>query len=159
MTTTESFAKLPRPVWFLAGVIVVLFIGLTDYATGEEISFSIFYLLPVGITTWFVGRNTGLFFATISAISWLAADLFGGHLYSHPAIPYWNMLVRFGFFLIVLIILSRLKGTYEHVKALSRVDPLTGVLNAKGVSEPSERRDRTGPQVRPPVYRGVYRPG
>jgi hypothetical protein len=50
-TTTESFPKLPRPVWFLAGIIVVLFIGLTDYATGEEISFSIFYLLPVAITT------------------------------------------------------------------------------------------------------------
>jgi hypothetical protein len=56
-TTTESFPKLPRPVWFLAGIIVVLFIGLTDYATGEEISFSIFYLLPVAITTWFVGRR------------------------------------------------------------------------------------------------------
>lgn len=78
-----------------------------------------------------MGKNTGLFFATISAISWLAADLFGGHQYSHPAIPYWNMLVRFGFFLIILIILSRLKGTYETVKTLSNVDPLTGVLNGR----------------------------
>lgn len=134
-TTTESFPNLPRPVWFLAGIIVVLFIGLTDYATGEELSFSIFYLFPVAITTWFVGRNTGLFFAVISAGCWLAADLFGGHGYSHPAIPYWNMLVRFGFFLVILIILSRLKVAYEHVKTLSSVDPLTGVLNGRAFQE------------------------
>ena len=134
-TTTESLTRLPRPVWFLAGTIVVFFIGLADYATGEEISISIFYLLPIAITTWFVGRSTGLFFAAISAISWLAADLYGGHRYSHPAFPYWNMLVRFGFFFIILIVLSRLKAAYERVKTLSRVDPLTGVLNGRAFQE------------------------
>ncbi len=134
-TTTESFAKLPRPAWFLAGMILVLIIGLTDYATGEEISFSIFYLLPVAMTTWFVGRNTGLIIASVSAICWLAADLYAGHHYSHPAIPYWNMLVRFGFFLILLIVLSRLKIAYEHVKTLSSVDPLTGVLNGRAFQD------------------------
>ncbi|MGA7104521.1 MAG: GGDEF domain-containing protein [Candidatus Deferrimicrobiaceae bacterium] len=110
-------------------------IGLTDYATGEEISFSIFYLLPVAVTTWFVGRSTGLFFAVIGAISWLAADLFGGHRYSHPAIPYWNMMVRFGFFLIVLIIMSRLKSALESERILSGVDPLTGAANARAFQE------------------------
>lgn len=130
-TTTESFARLPRPAWFLAGTIVVFLIGLTDYATGEEISFSIFYLLPVAMTTWFAGRKTGLFFAALSAICWLAADLLGGHRYSHPAIPYWNMMVRFGFFLIVLITLSRLKSALESERILSGVDPLTGVANTR----------------------------
>jgi len=134
-TTTESFARLPRPVLLLAGTIVVIFIGFADYATGEEISISIFYLLPVAFTTWFAGRSTGIFFAALSAISWLAADLFGGHRYSHPAIPYWNMLVRFGFFFIILIVLSRLKAAYEYVKTLSRVDPLTGVLNGRAFQE------------------------
>ena len=134
-TTSEVFDNVPRPVWFLVGITLVFLIGLTDYITGEELSFSVFYLLPVAVETWFVGRNTGLLFAVISAISWLAADLFGGHRYSHPAIPYWNMLVRFGFFLILMIVLSRLKVAYEHVKTISRVDPLTGVLNGRAFQE------------------------
>ena len=133
--TTEYFSRLSRPAWLLAGTIIILLVGLTDYLTGEELSVSIFYLLPVAITTWFAGRGTGLFFAIMSAISWLAADMFGGHRYSHPAIPYWNMLVRFGFFLVILIILARLKAAYEHVKTLSSVDPLTGVLNGRAFQE------------------------
>ncbi|MGB7970710.1 MAG: GGDEF domain-containing protein [Candidatus Deferrimicrobiaceae bacterium] len=132
---TGFFDRLPRPARLLVGTIVVFIIGLADYATGEEISISIFYLLPVAITTWFMGRNTGIYFAAISAVAWLTADLFGGHRYSHPAIPYWNMLVRFGFFLIILIVLSRLKDAYEHVKTLSSIDPLTGVLNGRAFQE------------------------
>ena len=134
-TTSEFFDNVSRPVWLLVGFIAVLIIGDVDYATGQEIHISIFYLLPVAATTWFVGRTTGLVFAAISAASWFAADLFGGHHYSHPAIPYWNMLVRFGFFLIVLIVLSRLKVAYEHVKTLSSVDPLTGILNGRTFQE------------------------
>ncbi len=130
-TTTESFARLPRPVWFLVGIIFVFLIGLTDYATGEELSFSIFYLLPISITTWFVGRNTGIVFALISALCWLSADLLGGHWYSHPAIPYWNVMVRFGFFLVVLIVISRLKSALENERVLSGLDPLTGAANAR----------------------------
>jgi len=128
-TTSAFFASLPRPVWFLVGIIAVFLIGLTDYATGEEISFSIFFLLPVAITTWFVGRHTGIFFAVISALCLLAADLLGGHRYAHPAIPYWNMMVHFGFFLIVLI--ARLKSAMESERILSGVDPLTGAANVR----------------------------
>jgi len=132
MTNTLAFfSRLSRPVWFLVGIIVVFLIGITDYVTGDELSFSIFYLLPVAITTWFVGRNTGIVFAVISAVCWLAADLLGGHRYSHPAIPYWNMTVRFGFFLIVLITIARLQSALERERILSGVDPLTGAANAR----------------------------
>lgn len=122
---------MPRAAWYVISVLLTLLIGCIDYVTGYEISFSLFYLLPVMITTWNLGRKQGIFFAVLGAIAWFLADQMAGHLYSHPAIPYWNMMVRFGFFLAVLISVSRLKTAYEHVKTLSSVDPLTGVLNAR----------------------------
>ena len=120
--------------WIASALILVLFVGAADYLTGSEIGFSIFYLLPVMIATWYVGMPAGIVLAVISAIAWLLVDQ-QEHVYRHSAIPYWNMGVRFGFFLIVLIILSRLKSAYSREKALSRLDPLTGTLNGRAFQE------------------------
>lgn len=126
---------LSRLLRLLGGITVVLLIGVVDYASGREITLAILYLLPVAGATWLMGRGTGVFFAVISAVSSVAADLVAGHQYSHSAIPYWNMFVRFGFFLTVVVILSRLQSSYEREKALSTQDALTGVLNGRAFQE------------------------
>jgi len=120
--------------WIVSALILVLSVGTADYLTGSEIGFSIFYLLPVTIATWYVGMPAGIALAVISAIAWLLVDQ-QEHVYRHSAIPYWNMGVRFGFFLIVLIILSRLKSAYEREKTMSSLDPLTGALNGRAFQE------------------------
>ena len=43
----------------VVGVLTVILIGLIDSVTGAEISLSIFYLVPIGFTTWFAGRKIG----------------------------------------------------------------------------------------------------
>lgn len=130
----ETQKKFLKIFWIAGALIMVLAVGMADYLTGSEISFSIFYLLPVTLATWCVSRQAGIALAVISAITWLMLDL-EGKVYSHPAIPYWNMLVRFGFFLIVLIILSRLKSAYERERVLSSLDSLTGLLNGRAFQE------------------------
>ena len=92
----------------LVGLACILGIGVLDYLTGSEISFSVFYLAPVSLVAWFVGKRTGLLMSVCAALTWLAADWMPLH-YSHPAIGYWNAVVRLGFFTIVSIILSNLK--------------------------------------------------
>ncbi len=82
------------------GIILVVLVGFLDYIAAPEIGFSIFYLLPISLTAWFVGVATGLFMSFTSAAMWLALDLIKGGPYSHSFIPYWNSLVRFGFFLL-----------------------------------------------------------
>lgn len=134
MKERETPKKLLTLFWIALALILVLVVGTADFLTGFEISFSIFYLLPVMLTTWYVGMPAGIVLAVISAIVWLLVDL-EGHVYSHSAIPYWNMTVRFGFFLISLIILSRLKSAYEREKTLSTLDPLTGLLNSRAFQE------------------------
>jgi len=66
-----------------------------------------------------------------SAITWLIADFTSGHIYSHSAIPYWNMSVRLGTFLIITFLLSTLKSALEHEKELARTDSLTGIANRR----------------------------
>ncbi len=102
-----------RAVLITAGFISIFAIGWADYETGLEMSFSIFYMFPVIIITWVANMWTGVLASLISAFIWGTADRLGGHYHSYEWIPYWNSLVRLGFYLIVTFMLSRLKTGYE----------------------------------------------
>ena len=49
-------------------------ICLVDLLTGPEIGFSLFYLIPVVLTAWYVGRGPGVIVAVAGALAWLFAD-------------------------------------------------------------------------------------
>jgi len=95
------------------GIILLILIGIIHYMeavmTKGELSFSIFYLLPILLVSWYVNLRAGIILSFICAIMWEAIDFMTGSAYSHPFIPYWNTSVRLGFFLIIAIMLSRLK--------------------------------------------------
>jgi hypothetical protein len=91
-----------------------------DYVSGSEVSFSLFYLAPITLMTWWAGRRVGVAVASLSALVWLGADLLSGHRFTHPLIPFWNALVRLGFFLIVVSLLTRLKHAYEEQRRIAR---------------------------------------
>jgi diguanylate cyclase (GGDEF)-like protein len=121
-----------NPIFFLiSGLFLVVVLGIIDKITGAEISFSIFYLIPVIFVTRFSDRWVGIFISGASAMAWLMADLMAGQIYSHWVIPYWNAIMRFGFFLVNVYILSRLKDALEMEKMLSRIDSLTGIANGR----------------------------
>jgi signal transduction histidine kinase len=108
----------PRTRIVFLGLLSVAFLWLLDYLTGYEISFSIFYLLPVVMVAWYVNQRAGLLISFSAAASWLLAELLAGSSYSHPAIPLWNTLVRLGFFLIVTYILSTLRIARQNQENL-----------------------------------------
>jgi len=94
---------------FLIGLSGLAFVGLLDWATGKEISFSILYLLPIGLAAWHGGWRVGAALSVLGASAWFGIDRLGGVIYSHAYIPYWNALVRFGFFLLITYLLTRVR--------------------------------------------------
>jgi hypothetical protein len=79
--------------------LLVAVVGATDQLTGYELSISIFYLIPVGFGSWYLRWHFGIVMCIVSAATWFVIDYTSGHQYSHPAIPFWNTGVRFGFFI------------------------------------------------------------
>ena len=112
-------------------IIFIILLGIVDYFTGYEVSFALFYLLPVSLVAWFAGKKAGFFIAIIAAATWHAANSLAGELFSNPFIPYWNTATRLGFFTIVTFILSKLKFALEHERSLSHTDYLTGVGSSR----------------------------
>lgn len=121
-----------RSAWavFAMALALIASLGAVDYLTGSEVSFSIFYLLPVSLAAWYA-RPLREVVCLLSASTWLAMDIAAGGAYSAVWIPVWNTLVRFGFFVIVARLLGNLRGALEAQTALAERDGLTGALNAR----------------------------
>lgn len=131
----SRFKKRSRLFWAITGFTLIAGVGSVDFLTGYEFSFSLFYLLPISLTTWYVGIRLGFATSVVSAFVWLTADVYSGHLYSNILIPYWNTAIRFGFFLITTLLISALSKALEQEKELARIDNLTGAVNKRFFSE------------------------
>lgn len=114
------------------GLGLILIFGLIDHVTGYDLSFSIFYVVPVAVASWYGNRNRGLAIALASAAVWLAVDLAAGHPYTYAIIPFWNVTVRLGFFLIISRLLTMLRHQLQREKNNARTDTLTAVWNTRG---------------------------
>ncbi|MDH5735365.1 MAG: GGDEF domain-containing protein [Gammaproteobacteria bacterium] len=115
------------------------FIGVLDYLSGSELSFSVFYTMPIMLAAWYGGKKEGFIVAVVSAIIWLCADLASGAHYTMLLAPVWNTLVRLAFFLIILRLLIIVKEKFELEESLADTDPLTGLANRRYFQEQLER--------------------
>ena len=131
MNLITALEKRSKLFWVATGFGLVALLGAFDFVTGYEISFSLFYVMPISLVTWFTSRRFGVITSIASALIWLWADVATGRNYSHPLIYFWNTAIRFGFFIIITLLLSELKRILEHERWLSRTDSLTGAVNAR----------------------------
>ena len=122
----------------VVALLIIFLLGLLDEVTGFEISFSLFYVLPVAYLAWFVGRRAGILISVISATVWLISNHLAGQKFSNDAIPYWNTAVRLIFFLIIMYLLTSLRQSLEREKLLSRTDYLTGTWNLLSLYEKAD---------------------
>ncbi|MCC7518757.1 MAG: hypothetical protein IT578_06190 [Verrucomicrobiae bacterium] len=88
-----------RRVMQAFGAILLFAIALGDYATGIEVHFTCFYLIPILLVTWFSGRRAGFGMALFSALLWPVIFVFGVPVGLTKGTLLWNALNR-------LIILS-----------------------------------------------------
>lgn len=114
-----------------SSLLLLAAVAAMDYFSGDELSFSIFYLIPVAVSAWYAGRRSGMVACFICAVTWFAVERSSAYVYSHSAIPYWNAAVRLGFFVIVTQLLTRLHLALSIQTSLAQRDGLTGIMNAR----------------------------
>lgn len=105
----------------LVGALLVLAFGYIDFLTGIEITFSAFYVLPIYLVTWHVGRSTGIFFALCSAVPMLLADHLTPHGQTSTLVPLWNFAVRLTIFLATIHFISELQNKQRRKRELERI--------------------------------------
>ena len=89
---------------------LVVVIGAIDYAAGNELSFSVFYLLALGLAAWSVGKGFAYFISVFSVIVSLVGDLAAPARYANHLAPFWNAFIVLAFYFVVVSLLTRLRA-------------------------------------------------
>jgi len=130
-----SYLYKKRPAyWMMLGIFLVVIIGAADFFTESKLSLFLFYLAPIIMVTWFLGRNFGLVVSLLCVITWLAVNVLEGQTQSHSVLTYLNSFIRFIFFAAVAWHTPALKA-FEHEKEIGRFDYLTGAANRRYLTE------------------------
>ncbi|HLO30683.1 MAG TPA: GGDEF domain-containing protein [Anaerolineales bacterium] len=119
----------------VAGILSIGLLGAIDFLTGNEVTFSLFYLAPIALVTWCVNQNAGLLMSFLSALTLLGAEIEAGQTYSHPYIYILNTLIRAMFYVIVTYLVAQLQTARREEQFAARTDFVTGVINRRYFNE------------------------
>jgi K+-sensing histidine kinase KdpD len=116
-------------------ILLLAVIGAGDYYTGTEYNFSLFYFIPVALTSWTISRRAGYYAALSSAIVWTIVDYFG-RLSLTIWLLTWNILFQFVLFIVFATIISQIREMiieYRRVnselhRALTKVKQPSGLI-------------------------------
>lgn len=129
---------MPPTVVVVSALVIAAAIGWADHAAGADLSFSLFYLVPIGIVATFAGRGWGVFLAAVCAVIALLGDVAAAEGRAGLA-PYWNAVSRFGVLIVVVIVFAQLRRAHQRERRLARIDPLTGAANYRSFEEAAQR--------------------
>jgi diguanylate cyclase (GGDEF)-like protein len=118
--------------------VMVIAIGLVDYFTGTDFSVIIFYLVPIFLSTWFIGIWAGVALSISSAIIWALANNIFSRVFSHSFVPYWNFMLYLASFFVAAYYVRLLKTSLEQERQVSWSDFLTGAVSRRHFLELAE---------------------
>jgi diguanylate cyclase (GGDEF)-like protein len=121
--------------WTAVGFGSIGLLGIIDTLTGNEITFSLFYLAPIVIVTWAVNQNAGLLMSVVSAVTLLGAEIAAGQTYSSPTIYVVNTFIRTMFYIIVTYLVAELQKARREEQLAARTDFVSGAANARHFHE------------------------
>ena len=99
-------------------LLLLVGLGWLDFKTGFELNLFIFYSLPVGIASWYLGLWPGVLMSVASALAWWLADRSAGQKYSSDFVLYWNSAIHIGCFLINAFSIAKTRETLDRQREL-----------------------------------------
>jgi PAS domain S-box-containing protein len=116
----EYLNRRSRTTLVLMGLVLVIYIGELDYATGPMVAMMAFYLIPICFVAWFAGRWPGIFIAAISAAIWFGAKYLDPGSIDKHLLLLWNTVQRLGLFALLAVLTSEVAERKRVEQALRR---------------------------------------
>ncbi|TNJ38258.1 hypothetical protein FGF66_09695 [Chlorobaculum thiosulfatiphilum] len=153
----------PAPSLRMVAVIAgIAMLGGLDWFTGYELSFFVFYFVPIAYAAWRFGLSAAIAAVVLSGISWFLADIFAGHSYSSNFYEIWGTMTRFAAFIAIGWSVARMRQMLDHErqiaeklrKALSEIQVLESFLPI--CAECKKIRDKDGEWTELEEYFGQH---
>jgi len=134
----EYFGKQSNSFVVTVALILTVIIGVINHFTSKELSFLVFYIIPVFMGTWFIGTWAGVVLSVCCAITWAFANNVFNHSYDHAYIPYWNFTMYAGFLIATTYYLKLLKKSQEQERQVASTDFMTRAVSRRYFLELAE---------------------
>jgi signal transduction histidine kinase len=102
--------------------ILVALVGYGDFREGDENSMLLFYMVPIGLATWYRGAALGVTMVLLS----LAADFISDEVAGVANSGAWNLTTSFLYYTVFVVLLSRWHSLLKDMHA--RVEERTADL-------------------------------
>lgn len=129
----------------------VLLVAEVDFVSGVELRVYPLYYLPLTFAAWYLGRSWTVVAAGLCTLSWVGSNSLAGLTYSSPGIWFFNATMHGMSFLVVGLLVAKLKSALADAEQLSRLDPLTSLLNARAFYDEAHRMVSLGRRKQRPV--------
>ena len=130
----DRLSRHPRR-WTLVSFLLIFVLAFLDYITGQDLTFSLFYQIPVGLVAWSSTRRWSYFAAVLSAGCWISADLLADGLAKKLGYYAWDFCSELAILFVLTYILHSLRFSLERERRHSRTDPLTKAANSRAFRE------------------------
>lgn len=141
--------RLRRRHAFLAAVLLFFLLSIADLTTTSQLRLFPLYLVPVLLSTWYLGPAWGVGFSLAATVVSMSVGIFIAHPYSHSSFFYFDVIGQFLsllIFLWVVQIASQLHGAATREASRARTDFLTGIANRtaffEALGQETERHER-----------------
>ena len=111
----------PKQVVVLVCILFITLMALVDFVTGYEMFFFTFYLLAIFWGTWRVSTLIGVLLSALSVTAWISSNIEAGAHYSSYIVPVWNAAIMFTIYVIVVLLLGRLRKIHSELEERVRL--------------------------------------
>jgi diguanylate cyclase (GGDEF)-like protein len=139
MTILDRLGQRSQTFLITLGFLLVVLQSVINYLAGPDFSIALFYLLPVSLVAWLVGRRAAILVSLAGAAGHFLTEHLLGHFEERPSILYFNAIAWLGGFLFVTYFVSALRRSHNHERELARTDHLTGAINRRSFFEASQQ--------------------
>lgn len=137
-------------------VAMVPTILVLDFIAGREVSLHLFYVVPVALAAWILGRKAGYVIAAAAGAAWAFVAISSRAPAGALAPVAWDVLSTLALYLFVGHLVARHRSFVEGVRALARVDSETGALSRREFDRLLEAEVRRARRYRRPLALVVF---
>jgi|WetSurMetagenome_2_1015567.scaffolds.fasta_scaffold18538_5 serine phosphatase RsbU (regulator of sigma subunit) len=156
MYTIQWIEKLPNYLLFIISSLFVIILGFFDYLSGTDLSFYIFYVVPVLFITWFAGKRYGFIVSLFCFASWYIDTFYHRGIELSSMVLFWNILVELSFFALIIFSVSALRKAIEKQEETERQKIDRELSIAKEVQQ--KLFPQSSPEIKTVDYNGFCKP-